>query len=132
MMQQEGALGCYEWDEAKFLGFIKQPHIYCSLYRNEKGYIGGMIGFIAQQYFTQGSAAKDLAIYVQPESRGGMGAVRLVRDFEQWAKAMGATEIYLAQSTGIEIEKTRKWYEALGYKVCGFVTKKEAIHVHWS
>lgn len=124
MMQAEGGLGSYEWDDEKFLAYIGNPNVYCSLVKNGSGYIGGMIGFVAQQYFTKDMAAKDLAIYIEPEKRGSMAAVRLVRDFEDWARSKGAKEAYLAQSTGIEIEKTRRWYEALGYSVCGFVTKR--------
>lgn len=124
LMQAEGSFDCYTWDSDKFLKFIEQPSVYCSLYRNGIGYVGGMIGFVSAQYFSSDLAAKELAIYIEPKSRGGMAAVRLVRDFEEWTIDKGVKEIYLGQSTGVEIEKTRKWFEALGYSVCGFVTKR--------
>ena len=87
--------------------------------------LGGFLGTITGTFFSDELAAKDLAWFVSKERRGSVAAVTLVRDFERWARAMGAKRIFLGQSTGVDIEKTRALYEHLGYRTVGFNAVKE-------
>lgn len=87
--------------------------------------LGGFFGIITTVYFTQELAAKDMAWFVTKTRRGSLAAVRLVQDFEEWAKARGARKFFLGQSTGVNIETTRLLYERLGYRVVGYNTVKE-------
>lgn len=124
MMYLEG--GYTDFNPDKFLAFLDQPHVYASIYRHAAlGYIGGMVGYVAPPMFGQGAlVAKDLGVFIHPAHRGSMAAVRLVRDFEAWAREKGAAHVLLAQSTGINVERTRQWYEAMGYTVYGYLTKR--------
>ena len=76
-------------------------------------------GYIAQYYFSKDLVAHDCLMYVKPERRGGYTIVRLVKNFESWAKSMGAKEIRPSTSTGIKSEMSKKLYEVLGYKSTG-------------
>lgn len=76
-------------------------------------------GYITQYYFSKDLVAHDFLMYVEPERRGGYTIVRLVKNFESWAKSMGAKEIRPGTSTGIKSEMSKKLYEALGYKFTG-------------
>ena len=80
---------------------------------------------LVEPYFTDVKVAKDLAWFITPDKRGGILAVRLVRDFEVWAKKHGATQLGLGQSTGVRVEQTQKLYERLGYRVVGVNTIKD-------
>lgn len=109
----------------KFLQIAMNPNLYAAVYRKDGKIIAGMIGFIAPNEFGEHPPmAKDIVLYVEPECRGGLAGVRLVRDFEKWAKEHGVSTVQLAQSTGLDVERTRRWYEALGYEVTGFVTRR--------
>lgn len=92
---------------------------------NDSGFIAqdnervvGMIGgALVPHYFSNVVFANDLAVYVTPEYRGGRAALLLVKAFEDWAMRNGAIEIVLGLSTGINPERTGKFYERLGYNL---------------
>ena len=68
--------------------------------------------------------ARDLLVWVAPEHRGGSTFIRMIRAMEAWARNVGIAKIYLSQSTGIEVDKTARLYEKLGYSVSGFLSCK--------
>ena len=48
----------------------------------------------------------------------------MVRRFEDWALGKGVVDVLAGNDSGIEIERTKGFYEALGYKVVGYQFKK--------
>jgi GNAT superfamily N-acetyltransferase len=123
LMEKEGHFPA--WDSDRVFQIIQNPNVYAILYRNGTGRCIGMLaGHIGAPWFSTVPIAKDLAWYVEPEHRGGMAAVRMIRAFESWAKEQGAGEVWLAQSSGVSIERTRKFSEALGYITVGFLTRR--------
>lgn len=68
--------------------------------------------------------ARDLLVWVAPKHRGGTTFIRMIRAMEAWATQAGLFKIYLSQSTGVEVEKTARLYEKLGYSVSGFLSSK--------
>lgn len=86
--------------------------------------IGLFVGFVMQHFFSTASYATDLALYVTPEERGGTLAVRFLRRFEDWARTTGAAEIVPGISTEVEVERTARLYERLGYKRSGLIMRR--------
>lgn len=125
LMQEEGAFKNRNWNPQRLLALLDSPTTYCAFYSLDDQYIGGILGMITPQYFGDDLMARDLAIYLRPEHRGGIAVVRLIKAFEQWARDRGAKEIYLSQSTGVEVAMVEKLYQRLGYEVVGCLTKKE-------
>jgi len=126
MMKLEGTFANCDWDEQKLLNLFEQPYIFCTLAQNPEGeYVAFFLGMVCPQFFGNDLVANDLAVFVHPDYRGGSYFVRLTHEFEAWAISMGAKEIYLGQSTGINIEKTRTLFERLGYQPIGYSAKKE-------
>jgi len=123
MHREAGRVG---WNAERFLEVLQQPHAYACLYRDAAGQcIGGLVGYVYREAQGLGDlVAQDLGWYVDPEHRGGTAAVRMVRDFEAWAKSKGARCVLLAQTTAINVDRTRQWCEALGYTVIGYVTRR--------
>jgi GNAT superfamily N-acetyltransferase len=118
--------GYRAFDAEKFLAYLLRPEVYAALYREGGIYTAGLVGlFMPPSFGDAGSIVKDLGFYVIPERRGSLAAVYLVRDMEQWAREKGARYVMLAQSNGHEIERTRRFYEHLGYGVIGYLTRKE-------
>jgi len=91
------------------------------------GVVGMMAGSVAEHFFGFSLTAFDFALYVRPEHRGGSVAVRLVKAFEEWARAAGAEDIALGISTGVHADRTKQLYERLGYTVVGSTHVKRLI-----
>lgn len=87
-----------------------------------------LIGFIAgmkhEHFFSTNQKVSDLGFYVLPEHRGCSAAVKLIRKLEGWTKDIGINDLCIGQTTSIEIDKTKNFYERLGYQVVGFNTVK--------
>lgn len=87
----------------------------------KNGEIIGMLGaFITETPFGHDRIATDYTLYVKPQHRGGMAAVRLIKAFEQWAIENGASDIIPGTSTMLNAERTRDLYLALGYEMYGY------------
>lgn len=81
--------------------------------------VGGIVGGVFPQWFGPDLQASDYAFFVHPEHRGLL-AFRLVAAFTQRASELNAKRICLGNSTGYELERTRKLYERTGYQLVGY------------
>lgn len=81
--------------------------------------VGGFAGMISEHWFSHDLIAADLALFIEPDARGGMTAPRLVRAFRDWARGRGAKLIHAGITTGVHEEETARLYEALGGRKCG-------------
>lgn len=79
--------------------------------------IGGMAGMVTQSWFGSDMVANDLAIFVHPDHRGGMLAVKLIKAFVHWAKLAGAKQIRPGVVSGNRTAEAL--YERLGFTRCG-------------
>lgn len=96
-------------------------------WQGEGGEVRGILaGVLMPQWFTEAAVAQDVLLYVAPQWRGKIGAVRLVNAFVAWARANGAAMIDLGVNTGIETERTGLFFERLGGRLCGKVYSWEA------
>jgi ribosomal protein S18 acetylase RimI-like enzyme len=81
--------------------------------------VGGFAGWVAEHYFSRDKIASDFGLFIKPEHRGGMTAPKLLRAFVAWAKSKGARMTQAGISTGVNIESSRKLYEAIGFHEVG-------------
>lgn len=58
----------------------------------------------------------ELLLYVDPEFRGGIEVVKLVRAMEGMCKMHGVDRLHVGASVGLNDERTMKLYERLGYE----------------
>lgn len=86
--------------------------------------VGCFAGYVAAPYFSSDLVGYDLGWYVDRERRGGTSGVRLLLDFEAWAKEQGAKTVILAQSTGIAAQGTARLYSRCGYTLVGACAMK--------
>lgn len=86
--------------------------------------IGMLVGYIAEHTFGRDKVAQDFINFVLPERRGIMAGKAMIHMFEDWAKRKGVAEVYLGITTGVEVERTAKLYERLGYERAGILFKK--------
>ena len=87
--------------------------------------IGGFAGGITELWYSKDKVGFDYSLFVQPGRRNGLTAVKLVTAFETWATELGAVELHLGITTGVNINGTTRLYESLGYQHIGpMFTKK--------
>ena len=129
-MHAESSYSHLDFDEDKVTDmgdiWLMNPEIYfCKIAENlDKEIFGMYVGLISSYYFGKDLVANDLLMFVAPDKRGGIAAAKLIKEFEQWAKANGAAEVRPASSTGVKTEETMRLYEALGYKTVGHTFNK--------
>jgi GNAT superfamily N-acetyltransferase len=86
---------------------------------------GFMAGHVGETFLNSEVNAYDNGLFIAPEYRGGSAAVKLIKNFEAWAKTQGAQNVWLSQSVGQNQEKTLHFFERLGYVCQGFTTCKK-------
>lgn len=82
---------------------------------------GGMLAMVAPHYFSPDLVACDLALFMAPEHRGGMAAVRLVSAYADWAQGQGAVITQIGVMTGVNVDKTEALLHRLGWHRSGLV-----------
>lgn len=99
--------------------------VQCLVAKEGEALLGTIILSIGPLWYAPKTlVARDLLVWVAPEHRGGSTFIRMIRAMEAWARNVGITKLYLSQSTGIEVDKTARLYEKLGYSVSGFLSCK--------
>lgn len=91
---------------------------------------GAMAGFVAECWYAGVKIAGEFGLYVKPDIAGGIIAMRLVKQFVQWATEQGAQEITLGITTGVSMDETGRLYERLGFERVGGNYKMRINHVH--
>ncbi|MDE0408367.1 MAG: GNAT family N-acetyltransferase [Alphaproteobacteria bacterium] len=81
--------------------------------------IGGLIGAIGAHYHSPALGASLQGLYVLPEHRGSLAAVKLLHGFRRWAKGHGAVRMYVGVTSGIDIARTDRLLKRLGFRVTG-------------
>ena len=83
--------------------------------------VGGMLGMITPHYFSHDLVACDLALFMAPEHRGGMAAVRLLDTYVKWSAHNGAVLTQLGVMAGVNVDKTEALLHRLGWHRSGLV-----------
>ncbi len=105
---------------------IVNSNEYCGFVSEVDGEIQGMfIGVMFEHYFSDATLSTDLLLYVSPDKRGGMTAVRLIKRYIEWAKSLGVDDIRLGETAGIDSDTVNKLYTRLGFAICGSIYKYE-------
>lgn len=103
---------------------IQSPSVVYFLAIDNDKIVGSIGGAVLPYFFSTRKKVGDLGFYVEPEYRGSRAAIKLVNALESWAKEIGVEDVYLGQITGVEVDKTKDFYERLGYTVVGVNTIK--------
>jgi len=85
---------------------------------------GVMIGALHRQWYSSRLDAAEQILFVYPPFRGTPLAVRMIRSFEQIARARGACTLGVGVTTGIREEQTVSMYQRLGYTPKGYSLSK--------
>jgi GNAT superfamily N-acetyltransferase len=78
--------------------------------------VGGIAGALGQQWFNDDLYAYEIALFIDPASRSGITAVKLVKAFMAWAKLRGAKHVEAGITTGRGVDGISQFYQSLGFK----------------
>lgn len=81
--------------------------------------IGMFVGNAGPFYFSTTQAGFDKVWYVRPGSRSSVHGVRLLQAFLRWCRERGVTSARIGVSTGINIARTDRLMQRLGFAVVG-------------
>lgn len=98
--------------------WLEEPEKYFFVVDEKDGEIrGGFAGFITPYFYGNGSdkIANDFFLYVKPEYRGTSIAIKLIKEYEEWANNLGAKRICLAHSCEINPDKLDNLYTKMGF-----------------
>lgn len=87
--------------------------------------IGGILGKVTQTWFGKDMVANELGLFIHPDHRGGMLAVKLVKTFVAWARMAGAKQIRPGVISGCEVAELL--YDRLGFRRCGATFLMEGV-----
>lgn len=111
-------------EKQKILQLFKNPNAVAFLALENNQIVGFISGIVHEYFFSNRKRVSDLGFFVLPEYRGSRVALKLVKLLESWAIEKKAEELHLGQTTGLDIDKTKRFYERLGFKTVGFNTVK--------
>lgn len=87
--------------------------------------LGGLYGCVQPVFFADFLMAKDLGWWVRTEARGGVAALALLLDFEDWAREKGAKKIGLGQTGLHDLERTGRLFRHAGFSFVGYNAQKD-------
>lgn len=115
----------YDYSEMKMLQLLAKPDVFMAFAVIRGVYAGFFLGMVQTMWFSAKTRyGCDLSLYIVPEHRGGIHAVRLIRAFEKFCKERGCVEVTLSSSAEISTELAERLYTKLGYRKCGFMARK--------
>jgi len=82
---------------------------------------GFLTAFISESAFSTELCAIHDIFFVAPERRGSKAASLLVDGFREWARARGCRQAMIAVHTGLNVERTGRFYEKKGFTHIGGV-----------
>lgn len=117
-MHQESRYRSFNFDGDKIAKTFK------SLIQSPQGLVlvagdpiyGFFVGYVCHMWFGMDLEANDLVLYLLPEKRLGSCAARMVSTYKEWAKGLGAKDIKIGVSTGIQQERTELFFERMGFR----------------
>lgn len=87
--------------------------------------VGGIVGMVVEHWFSRVKVAQDFALFIEPEHRGSMLAVRLLARYEAWAREQGAHAVEMGINTGVHVEQTARLLELRGFSQAAVLMAKE-------
>lgn len=87
--------------------------------------VGAMAAIVMELWFSTAKTAQDFGLFIHPNHRGGMLAVRLLKRYAEWAQAQGAHAVEMGINTGFKVEETGRLLGHLGFTQVATLHSKE-------
>jgi GNAT superfamily N-acetyltransferase len=123
-LHQHSSFASMTWNREKAEAMVRSlidNDQFCIAYVRDEKIVGFMGGYVTQTWYSDDFIACDLSLFVLPEYRGGMAAVRMIEAFTTWSLGRAVKQIRPGVSTGEVGETAERLYERLGYQRVGSV-----------
>jgi GNAT superfamily N-acetyltransferase len=98
----------------------------CGFVAEMRGEIIGMfVGGVTSFFFSTVRYGFDLCLFVDEGSRGGKAAMMLIARAAGWCRANGAQQMRFGAATGIEPERTDRFFRHMGFERGGVLYVKD-------
>lgn len=120
-MHRESRFRDYPFDEGKvgtlILRLIKNVdgHGFAWVAVASDQVVGGLLATLYQSWFSTQLVASDFGLFLHPKHRGGVLAMRLVKQYKAWAKDQGA-DCELGCNTGVNPEAYDRFVQCMGFR----------------
>jgi len=81
--------------------------------------VGGIAGGVTEYWFSEEKVGYEHALFMRPDTRNGIMAIRLIKALKAWCKLQGAKELRMGITTGVHVEATARLYRSQGAKDAG-------------
>lgn len=99
-----------------FIQHLHDKDVFVNLIFEDEKIVGGLCAYIASPIFSTTTYAYDQLLYVKPGFSHPTAIITVIKRYEKWAKARGASVCYLRTSTLYRLEEFTKLCNKLGYK----------------
>lgn len=125
-MHKASIFSALEYDKAKVIKLFLtadehngDPYFFWVVRDPVIGAIGMMIGFARSHFCSEDTYSIDLLLWVDTPYRGTQSGEMLVTRYLEWAVELGVTLPMIGSSTGIDIDRTKAFYERCGFECVG-------------
>lgn len=124
-MHSESAFASWPISLDRIRDYIARPTVFCVVALSDAGKMIGLCVAAIGSFFFSPRQVVDLGLlYVSPANRGGRAAKRLVQALELWAVSQGIPDVQLSQRTGLDMDRTARFFEGCGYRLTGFAAQR--------
>lgn len=121
-MHQESAYRSIPYSRDKVLGLMRSMIQGAGVvFVAEKGgeIVGGIAGGVSAHWFGDELYGYELGLFVLPEHRHGLVAMKLLLAWKNWCKEQGARSLRMGITTGVNVEGTARFYRHMGFQDAG-------------
>lgn len=104
---------------AMLRSLIGSPRGFVMVAERDGRVCGGMIAAASEHWGCDCLIAFELALYVEPGSRGAVTGLQLIKSYREWVMRIGARRGMAGVTTGIHTERTAVIYERAGARRLG-------------
>lgn len=87
--------------------------------------VGGIAGGVTPYWFSDELVGYEYSFFLEPGSRHGISALKLINAFKAWCKARGAKRLRMGITTGINADGTARFYRMAGFSDAGALFETE-------
>jgi GNAT superfamily N-acetyltransferase len=100
---------------ALFSSVLSSPTGATFLAERNGAVLGALVGLVSPHYMSDSLVASEIFFYVHQEYRGGRTASVLIDAYTNWAESLGAVDIALGVSSGLDVDRVAAFYEHKGF-----------------
>lgn len=128
-MHKSGVYSAYPIDEDRIAyiltAIIEEPSALTVGYEVDGTLAGAFAGEVIQDLWVDVMVAVDHAFYVREKYRGSRAGIVLLKEYERWAKDMGADVLRPVVYAGVDNDAVSSILSRMGYETAGAIHKKE-------